>query len=304
MPEKRLEQVMLDFYHLRFNVLVCTTIIETGIDVPSANTIIINRADKFGLAQLYQLRGRVGRSHHRAYAYLITPNRKFISAEAGKRLEAIESLEDLGAGFTLATHDMEIRGVGEILGDEQSGQIQEIGFGMYMDLLDRAVASLRAGRQPELDRPLDHGTEIDLHIPSLIPADYLPDVHSRLVMYKRIAGTGQAAGLQDLREECIDRFGSLPAPLKNLFRLAGIKLRTRPLGIRKIDLGEKGGRLYFYERADIDPEKVIDLVQTKPDLYKLDGNDKLRITRELIDTEDRFRFIDELIDKLSAEEAT
>ena len=298
MPEKLLEQVMLDFYHLRFNVLVCTTIIETGIDVPSANTIIINRADKFGLAQLYQLRGRVGRSHHRAYAYLVTPNRRSIGEAAAKRLEAIEALEELGLGFTLATHDMEIRGVGEILGGEQSGQIQEIGFGMYMDLLDRAVSSLRAGRQPELDRPLDHGTEMDLHIPALIPADYLPDVHSRLIMYKRIAGVGQDDGLRDLQEECIDRFGLLPEALKNLFRLAGIKLRTRPLGIRKIDLGEKGGRVYFHENADVAPEKVINLLRSNPDLYKLEGGDKLRISHELIDAEDRFRFLNEFLDSL------
>ena len=300
MPEKQLEQVMLDFYHLRFNVLVCTTIIETGIDVPSANTIIINRADKYGLAQLYQLRGRVGRSHHRAYAYLVTPDRRAISAGAAKRFEAIEALEELGMGFTLATHDMEIRGVGEILGDEQSGQIQEIGYGLYMSLLERAVSSLKNGRQPDLDRPLDHGTEIDMHIPALIPADYLPDVHARLIMYKRIAGVEQEAALWDLQEECIDRFGLLPDAAKNLFRLAGIKQRTRPLGIRKIDLGEKGGRIYFHENADIDMTKLISLLQTNPHLYKLEEGEKLRINNEFPNPQARFQFLDDLLDNLAS----
>ena len=300
MPEKELEQVMLDFYHLRFNILVCTTIIETGIDVPSANTIIINRADKFGLAQLYQLRGRVGRSHHQAYAYLVTPERQAISAGAVKRFEAIEALEELGMGFTLATHDMEIRGVGEILGDEQSGQVQEIGFGLYMSLLERAVASLRAGRQPELDRPLDHGTEINLHTPALIPADYLPDVHARLIMYKRVAGAEQDAVLWDLKEECVDRFGLLPEPLQNLFRLAGLKQRTQALGIRKIDLGGKGGRIYFHKNADVNTGKLINLLQTDPRAYKLEGGDKLRINQELADAQARFRFLDEFLDNLDA----
>ena len=203
MRERELEQLMLDFYHRRFNVLVCTTIIESGIDVPTANTIIIDRADRFGLAQIHQLRGRVGRSHHRAYAYLITPPRKAMTADAVKRLEALESLEDLGAGFTLATHDLEIRGAGELLGDEQSGQIQEIGYNLYMELLERAVAALKSGKEPDLDRPLDAGPEVELHVPALIPEDYVPDVHLRLVLYKRIAstptprGTGRAEGRND-----------------------------------------------------------------------------------------------------------
>lgn len=299
MPEKQLEQVMLDFYHLRFNVLLCTTIIETGIDVPSANTIIINRADTFGLAQLYQLRGRVGRSHHRAYAYLVKPERGGVSETAARRFEAIGALEELGMGFTLATHDMEIRGVGEILGDEQSGQIREIGFGLYMSLLERAVSSLKAGRQPQLDRPLDHGTEIDLHAPALIPADYLPDVHARLVMYKRIAGAADGAGLRNLQEECIDRFGLLPDALKNLFRVAELKHRTRPLGIRKADLGEHGGRVHFGENADFDRVKLINLLQSDPGTYKPEGGDKLRISRQLADAPARFRFLDEFLDSLT-----
>ena len=301
MPEKELEQVMLDFYHLRFNILVCTTIIETGIDVPSANTIIISRADKFGLAQLYQLRGRVGRSHHQAYAYLITPGRQAISAGAVKRFEAIEALEELGMGFTLATHDMEIRGVGEILGDEQSGQVQEIGFGLYMSLLERAVASLR-GRAPAGTGPPPGSTvpKSTCTLPALIPADYLPDVHARLVMYKRIAGAEQDAALWDLKEECIDRFGLLPEPLQNLFRLAGLKQRTQALGIRKIDLGGKGGRIFFQENAGIDTGKLINLLQANPRSYKLEGGDKLRVSQELTDAQARFRFLDELLDGLDS----
>ncbi|NBC13519.1 MAG: transcription-repair coupling factor, partial [Gammaproteobacteria bacterium] len=240
MREKDLERVMRDFYHRRFNVLVCTTIVESGIDVPSANTIVINRADKLGLAQLHQLRGRVGRSHHRAYAYLITPPAKAMTEDAKKRLEAIESLEDLGAGFTLATHDLEIRGAGELLGEEQSGQIHEIGFTLYMDLLERAVEALKAGRTPELDRPLDHGAEIDLGLPALLPDDYLPDVHTRLVTYKRIASAESPAELKDLKVEMIDRFGLLPEPTEHLFAVTALKLKVQPLGIKKLEAGPKG----------------------------------------------------------------
>jgi transcription-repair coupling factor (superfamily II helicase) len=303
MPEKELEQVMLDFYHRRFNVLVCTTIIETGIDVPSANTIIINRADKFGLAQLYQLRGRVGRSHHRAYAYMIVPPHKAITADAAKRLEAIESLEELGVGFTLATHDLEIRGAGEILGEEQSGQIHEVGFGLYMDLLERAVQALKAGKQPELDRPLDHGAEINLHIPALIPEDYLPDVHTRLIMYKRIASARDTSELQDLQEEMIDRFGLLPEYLKNLFRITEFKLKANPIGIRKIDLGQRGGRLHFSSQTRVDPGKIVNLIQSQPQIYKLDGQDKIRISKDLPDVMDRFTMLDYLLNEIATKNA-
>ena len=303
MPEKELEQVMLDFYHRRFNVLVCTTIIETGIDVPSANTIIIDRADKFGLAQLYQLRGRVGRSHHRAYAYLIVPPRKAITADAVKRLEAIESLEELGVGFTLATHDLEIRGAGEILGEEQSGQIHEIGFGLYMDLLERAVQALKAGKQPELDRPLDHGAEINLHIPALIPEDYLPDVHTRLIMYKRIASAKDTSELQDLQEEMVDRFGLLPDYLKNLYRITELKLKANPIGIRKIDLGQRGGRLHFSSQTRVDPGKIVKLIQSQPQIYKLDGQDKIRISKDLPDVMDRFTMLHNLLNEITTKNA-
>ena len=303
MPEKQLEQVMLDFYHRRFNILVCTTIIETGIDVPSANTIIINRADKFGLAQLYQLRGRVGRSHHRAYAYLVVPPRQAMTADAHRRLEAIESLEELGIGFTLATHDLEIRGAGEILGEGQSGQIHEIGFGSYMELLDRAVRAMKEGKQPELDRPLDHGTEIDLHIAALIPEDFLPDVHTRLIMYKRIASVGHEDELRELQEEMIDRFGLLPDPLKNLFHIARLKLKAGPLGIRKIELGEKGGRLHFHERTNIDAGQLINLIHSQPQIYKLDGQNKLRIIQDIPDSAVRFKVLNDLLESITMRDA-
>ena len=303
MPEKQLESIMLDFYHRRFNVLVCTTIIETGIDVPTANTIIINRADKFGLAQLYQLRGRVGRSHHRAYAYLIVPPRKAMTADAIKRLEAIEALEELGIGFTLATHDLEIRGAGEILGEGQSGHIQEIGFGLYMELLDRAVHAMREGKQPELDRPLDHGAEIDLHVPALIPEDFLPDVHMRLIMYKRIASAKSNSELNDLKEEMIDRFGLLPEAVKNLFEISTLKQLARPLGIRKIDLGQKGGRVFFQPKANIDPGRIIQLIQSYPASYKLDGQDKLRINKELPDAESRLQILEYLFAEIALKDA-
>ena len=303
MPEKQLESIMLDFYHRRFNVLVCTTIIETGIDVPTANTIIINRADKFGLAQLYQLRGRVGRSHHRAYAYLIVPPRREMTADAIKRLEAIEALEELGIGFTLATHDLEIRGAGEILGEGQSGHIQEIGFGLYMELLDRAVHAMKEGKQPELDRPLDHGAEIDLHVPALIPEDFLPDVHLRLIMYKRIASAKTDDELQELQEEMIDRFGMMPEPVKNLFAIGKIKQMARPLGIRKIDLADRGGRVLFEQKANIDPARIIQLVQTDPHCYRLDGQDKLRINRELPDMESRLKILEYLFHEIALRDA-
>lgn len=303
MPEKELEQVMLDFYHRRFSVLVCTTIVETGIDVPSANTIIINRADKFGLAQLYQLRGRVGRSHHRAYAYLFVPPRKAMTADAIKRLEAIESLEELGIGFTLATHDLEIRGAGEILGEEQSGQIHEIGFGLYMDLLERAVQAMKVGMHPQLDRPLEHGAEINLHIPALIPEDYLPDVHMRLIMYKRIASARTHDELKELQEELIDRFGLLPEQLKNLFLVTRLKLKANPIGISKIDLGESGGRIQFNKNTRVDPGKIINLIQSKPHVYKLDGEDKLRIYKELSDIEERIVLLESLLNEIALQEA-
>ncbi len=304
MHERELEQVMLDFYHRRFNILVCTTIIESGIDVPSANTIIIHRADKLGLAQLHQLRGRVGRSHHRAYAYLIIPPRSLLSADAVKRLEAIESLEELGAGFTLATHDLEIRGAGELLGEEQSGQIHEVGFTLYTELLERAVRALREGRIADLETPLDHGPEIDLHIPALLPADYMPDVHLRLTLYKRIAGAKNPEDIRELQVEMIDRFGLLPSPAKTLFRIAELKLKAAPLGVRKIEAGAGGGRISFSDTTRVDPATVIHMIQQQPLLYKLDGGNRLRFMLELEDREKRIIAIDALLDKLGGKPAT
>ena len=298
MRERDLEQLMLDFYHRRFNVLVCTTIIESGIDVPTANTIIIDRADRFGLAQIHQLRGRVGRSHHRAYAYLITPPRKAMTADAVKRLEALESLEELGAGFTLATHDLEIRGAGELLGDEQSGQIQEIGYNLYMELLERAVAALKSGKQPDLDRPLDAGPEVDLHLPALIPEDYVPDVHLRLVLYKRIAGTPSRDELDELKVEMIDRFGPMPQYAQSLFRATRLKLRAAELGIRKIDAGANSGYFVFEEQNKVDPKRVLKLIQGRPKEYRLDGPLKLRFTHDARSEEKLFARIEQLVEQL------
>jgi len=289
MPERELEGIMADFHRQRFNILVCTTIIETGIDIPTANTIIIDRADHFGLAQLHQLRGRVGRSSQRAFAYLIVPERNAITADARKRLEALASLEELGAGFTLATHDLEIRGAGELLGDEQSGQIQSVGFGLYSELLDRAVRALRSGQVPDFDLASEHETEVELHLPALIPEDYLGDVHTRLTLYKRIASAGDEEVLRDLQVEMIDRFGLLPEPAKQLFAVTGLKLMATPLGIRKLDLGQNGGRITFRDKPNVDPRRIIELIQRSPRVYQLAGQDKLRIIRELPDAAARLQ---------------
>jgi transcription-repair coupling factor (superfamily II helicase) len=262
---------MSDFYHKRFNVLVCTTIIETGIDIPSANTIIIERADKFGLAQLHQLRGRVGRSHHQAYAYLLTPPPKAMTADARKRLDAISEAQDLGAGFMLATHDLEIRGAGELLGDEQSGQIESIGFTLYMQLLDEAVQAIREGRTPNADLPLSHGTEMNLRIPALIPDDYLPDVHNRLMLYKRIASVKTEEELKELQVEMIDRFGLLPQPAKNLIRQSSLRIRAEGLGVVKVDAGRDWLKLEFGNKTTVDPLRLVQKVQQAPDQYRLEG---------------------------------
>jgi transcription-repair coupling factor (superfamily II helicase) len=298
MRERDLEQVMLDFYHKRCNLLLCTTIIESGIDVPTANTIIIDRADRFGLAQLHQLRGRVGRSHHQAYAYLVTPPKNAMTSDAKKRLEALESLEDLGAGFVLATHDLEIRGAGELLGEGQSGQIQEIGFALYMELLERAVAALRAGKTPELERPLHHGPEIDLHVPSLLPEAYLPDVHARLVLYKRISAVTTEAELDDLQAETVDRFGLLPEPAKNLFRIARLRSIAAPLGVERLDVAPGGGSITFAADTPIDPGALILMVQKSGRSMRFDGPSKLRFTGEHEEPEPRFTAAGKLLEQL------
>ncbi|WP_296261662.1 MULTISPECIES: transcription-repair coupling factor [unclassified Pseudomonas] len=299
MHERDLEQVMSDFYHKRFNVLIASTIIETGIDVPSANTIIIERADKFGLAQLHQLRGRVGRSHHQAYAYLLTPPRKQITGDAEKRLEAIANTQDLGAGFVLATNDLEIRGAGELLGDGQSGQIQAVGFTLYMEMLERAVKSIRKGEQPNLDQPLGGGPEVNLRVPGLIPEDYLPDVHARLILYKRIANAADEEGLKDLQVEMIDRFGLLPEPAKNLVRITSLKLKAEQLGIKKVDAGPQGGRIEFAADTPVDPLTLIKLIQGQPARYKFEGATLFKFMVPMERPEERFNTIEALFERLT-----
>ncbi|WNF45370.1 transcription-repair coupling factor [Pseudomonas sp. SG20056] len=299
MRERELEQVMGDFYHKRFNVLIASTIIETGIDVPSANTIIIERADKFGLAQLHQLRGRVGRSHHQAYAYLLTPPRKQMTDDAQKRLEAISGAQDLGAGFLLATHDLEIRGAGELLGDGQSGQIQAVGFTLYMEMLERAVKSIRKGEQPNLDQPLGGGPEINLRVPALIPEDYLPDVHARLILYKRIANAADEDGLKELQVEMIDRFGLLPDASKNLIRITLLKLQAEKLGIKKVDAGPQGGRIEFAADTCVDPLTLIKLIQSAPNRYKFEGATMFKIQVPMERPEERFNTLEALFERLT-----
>jgi transcription-repair coupling factor (superfamily II helicase) len=299
MPERELERIMLDFYHQRFNVLLCSTIIESGIDIPSANTIIINRADKLGLAQLHQLRGRVGRSHHRAYAYFIVPPKALMSNDAVKRLEAIEASGDLGAGFMLSSHDMEIRGAGELLGDDQSGQIQEIGFTLYTELLERAVNALKSGKQPELDTPIDKGPEVDLQTAALIPEDFLPDIHARLVLYKRISSAETPEDLRELQIEMIDRFGLLPESVKTLFSVTELKQQAEKLGVKKIDANEGGGRIIFNSNPKINTEQLIKLIQTQAQRYKFDGADKLRFITSFESTEQKLSFIGDLLTMLS-----
>lgn len=300
MRERELEQVMTDFYHRRFNVLVSSTIIESGIDIPSANTIIINRADKFGLAQLHQLRGRVGRSHHQAYAYLLIPSRKNLTPDAEKRLDAISTYEDLGIGFTLATHDLEIRGAGELLGEGQSGNMHAIGFTLYMDLLSRAVDALKSGKQPEieLEKSLKHGVEIDLQIPALIPDNYLGDVHLRLQCYKRIASAKTTAELDDIQVEMIDRFGLLPDAAKNLFTLGTVRQKADGLGIVKIEANSKGGKIEFSEKPNIDPMKIIQLIQNQSKRFRLDGPTRLRFNLDTHETKQRIQLIDDILNLL------
>ena len=275
LPERELEQVMRDFHQQRINVLLCTTIIETGIDVPTANTIVIYRADRFGLAQLHQLRGRVGRSHHQAYAYLLVPDEESITRDAKKRLEAITSMEELGSGFFLAMHDLEIRGAGEVLGDSQSGNMTEVGFQLYADMLQEAVSALKAGREPDLDTPVTSVTEIQLHLPALLPEDYCHDIRERLSLYKRMASAESQEDLSDLQEELIDRFGKLPEPAKALLETHRLRLRCEAWNIIKIDAGPERVAVQFGPNAPVNPAKVIKLIQTDT-RFRLLGNDRLR----------------------------
>jgi len=296
MRERELEQIMADFYHQRFNLLLCSTIIETGIDVPTANTIIINRADNFGLAQLHQLRGRVGRSHHQAYAYLLTPPPKRLTKDAEKRLEAISALEDLGAGFALASQDMEIRGAGELLGDEQSGQIESVGFSLYMEMLEQAVEALKAGKEPSLDALLNQQTELDMKLPALLPDAYIPDVSLRLSFYKRLASCRDEQELDDVQVELIDRFGLLPDAAKNLVKITELKMQAQQLGIKRLEANSKGGVLEFGERTTVNPSYIIQLIQTQSKVFKLEGGTKLKFIKDLPDTNSRFAFVSFMLD--------
>ncbi len=296
--ERELEHVMRDFYHQRFNILLCTTIIETGIDVPSANTIIMNKADRFGLAQLHQLRGRVGRSHHQAYAYLLTDPDLKITPQAQKRLDAIQLMEDLGAGFHLAMHDLEIRGAGELLGDSQSGEMQEIGFSLYSDMLAHAVKQLQAGKEPNLDAPLGVTTEINLHTPALLPDAYCPDVHERLVIYKRLANCTTADQLSAMQEELIDRFGMPPPQTEALLECHKLRLAAKAMGIVKIDASDAAIQLQFDLNADLDPMKLVKLLQTNRHA-RMNGPDKLRVMVEKEDISQRADYIRSLIRDLS-----
>ena len=298
LPERELERVMRDFYHQRSNVLLCSTIIETGIDVPTANTILIHRADKFGLAQLHQLRGRVGRSHHQAYAYLLTPPEEALNANAKKRLEAIQMMEDLGAGFYLAMHDLEIRGAGEVLGDSQSGGIQDIGFTLYTEMLNSAVKSLKSGKEPDLLRPLNVATEINLHSPALLPDTYCGDVHERLVIYKRLANCESGEALDGLHEELIDRFGLLPEPTQTLVECHRLRILGKPLDLTKIDASAQAIIVQFGPDTTINPQRVIQLVQQKRN-YKLAGQDKLRIEKSIALLRDRVFEIKSILRELA-----
>ncbi len=297
MAERELEHVMRDFYAQRVNLLVCSTIIETGIDVPTANTIIIDRADRFGLAQLHQLRGRVGRSHHQAYAYLLTPPQEALSAQAKKRLEAIQMMEDLGSGFFLAMHDLEIRGAGEVLGDEQSGEMQQIGFQLYADMLKAAVAALKSGKEPDLSQPLGVTTEINLHVAARLPNEYCSDVHERLVLYKRLASCESVADLDLLREELVDRFGPTPEPAQALVACHRLRLAARPLGVVKVDAGPERTTLQFVKEPPFDTGKLILLVQ-KDGRIRFAGPDRVRIERAAPTLSDRITLVRDFLARL------
>jgi transcription-repair coupling factor (superfamily II helicase) len=297
--ERELERVMADFYHKHYNVLVCSTIIETGIDVPSANTLIIDRADHFGLAQLHQLRGRVGRSHHQAYAYLLTPHPKEMTTDAQKRLDAISAADSLGAGFTLASHDLEIRGAGELLGEDQSGHMQSIGFSLYSEMLAETVKLLKQGKKPDLDKPLRSSTEVNLRIPALLPDTYLPDVHGRLLIYKRLASVNSDAELSELKIELIDRFGLLPEPAQNLLAVTRLRLQAEKLGIQKIEGNATGGKLKITGATSIDPLTLVRLVQLDSKHYNFGGPDELRFKQDMPSALQRIGFVEALLAKLA-----
>ncbi|APV35774.1 transcription-repair coupling factor [Acinetobacter soli] len=298
MRERELEQVMQQFYHKEYNVLVCSTIIETGIDVPNANTIIMERADKLGLAQLHQLRGRVGRSHHQAYAYLLVPSIKHLKGDAEKRLDAIQRASTLGAGFMLATEDLEIRGAGELLGEQQSGSMQAIGYSLYMEMLEKATKAIQKGKTPNFDAPLTLTAEINLHMPALIPDEYLGDVHQRLLFYKRISNTDTQEKLDNIRMELIDRFGTLPPAVKQLFSIHHIRLQAEQLGITKIDLNTQGGYIEFAQDTPVQAISIIQLMQKQPTYYRMEGGQRLKVMVQLEAYDKRIQFAQDLLSKL------
>ncbi|WP_313390807.1 transcription-repair coupling factor [Acinetobacter sp.] len=301
MRERELEQVMQQFYHKEYNVLVCSTIIETGIDVPNANTILIERADKLGLAQLHQLRGRVGRSHHQAYAYLMVPSLKALKGDAEKRLDAIQRASTLGAGFMLATEDLEIRGAGELLGEQQSGSMQAIGYSLYMEMLEKATKAIQKGKTPNFDAPLSLTAEITLHMPALIPDDYLGDVHQRLLFYKRISNTDTQEKLDNIRMELIDRFGIPPQPVKQLFAVHQIRLKAEQLGITKIDISAQGGHVEFAPDTPVQAMTIIQMMQKHPTYFRMNGGQRLKVMVMLEDYQKRIQFIQDLLDSLLKE---
>ena len=297
MRERELERVMHDFYQQKANILLCTTIIETGIDIPSANTIIMNRADMFGLAQLHQLRGRVGRSHHQAYAYLLVdPDRK-ISSHAQKRLEAIQLLEDLGAGYYLAIHDLEIRGAGELLGDNQSGQMHEIGFNLYVDMLNYAVKQLKLGKKLSLDNPLQKNTEINLHTPAIITNSYCGDINERLVLYKRLSALNNYESLMEMKEELIDRFGVMPDQTQSLISFHDLRIFIKQLDIKKIDASNSSIQISFASDSKIDPLKLIKLM-SEDKRCRMNGPDKIKIVITIDDILERVKFIKDFLNKI------
>jgi len=294
MPERQLEAVMRDFVAQRTNLLLCSTIIETGIDVPSANTIVMSRADKFGLAQLHQLRGRVGRSHHQAYAYLLVPDLQGLTRQAQQRLDAIQAMEELGSGFYLAMHDLEIRGAGEVLGEHQSGNMMEVGFQLYNEMLSEAVRCLKEGREPDLMAPLHAATEINLHAPALLPDDYCGDVHLRLSFYKKLATAQHADQIDRLMEELVDRFGKLPVQAQTLIDTHRLRVASMPYGVMKVDAAPAAISITFKKDAPIDPARIVRLIQQHRHI-KLAGNDKLRIERTLPEVSSRLQMVRDVL---------
>jgi len=306
MPERELESVMRDFVAQRINVLLCSTIIETGIDVPTANTIVISRADKFGLAQLHQLRGRVGRSHHQAYAYLMVPDVEGLTKQAAQRLDAIQAMEELGSGFYLAMHDLEIRGAGEVLGENQSGNMMEVGFQLYNDMLAEAVRALKSGKEPDLLSPtgaFGGGIDIKLHAPALLPDAYCGDVQTRLSLYKRLATADRPETLDNLLEEITDRFGKLPPQGQTLFDTHRLRVLARSYGVLKVDANPKVMNITFRPNPPVDPMRIIELVQ-KNRSVKLAGNDRLRIDREIAEPHERAQYVRDLLRSLGAPKAS